>query len=618
MRNVLFVIVLVGALSVAVSALGANDGAVYVEAVSRPMARPGVETATPPNPWELKTVRNDGAYTKQENTGDSPISYPNFAHIAHDPIKDVPYCLWREGIYSGPADLVESHWNDLFLFWTTPYEVIPDEAVARRGNGIMSDGAGYIHVAGTFGPNASGPFDIRYTRRDPVAGTWSASVQLSEEDAITDYYPTGEVDSEGNVWILYERVVASPQEAIWAYKSTDGGETWDTSNREEIVPSYDGGWSTVNLFRDPSNGDLWAVAGAFGNGDLFNDLCIWHYDATQETWMGPEIPVLGDMALNDSLGWQVALPQLVVDSQHNVHIIFEMNGQDDPITNPRTLTVLAAMGPYGTIHYVNNVSGDWSEPAEIFIVPDSIKAVTDSVCGVPSLGIDDYDNLYIGVSQAQEVDSLTATGVTWYMPVDAYMSCNPYDPVAEDWLGWTDRVKLSDLPIWELGPDSLVGADSVALYPQVTKHVPSTGETAGPGFFWCEWTADNSLVTHEMIDFKYVHATLCTLPTGIAVEVDEPMSVGSTVSLAQNRPNPFWASTEIAYGLRQGGHVRLEVYNVLGERVRTLVDRFQDAGRHRVIWNRRDESGAEVASGIYFYRLHGPGAAESKKMVVLN
>ncbi|KPJ54017.1 hypothetical protein AMJ39_02340 [candidate division TA06 bacterium DG_24] len=618
MKNVVFacgVVVLV--LSVALPSWAAHDGAVSREAISRPMARAGVPTATPPPFWQLSTVRNDADYLKQDGTGDSPLSYPGFTHIAHDMVEDVPFCLWREGSFSD-ADLLESHWNDLFLFWTTPVEVIADELVARRGNGLMYDDNGVIHVAGAFGPGSGGPFDIRYARRDPVAGTWGASVQLSVEDDSTDYFPAGTVDSNGNVWVEWERVITSPaHEAILAYKSTDGGETWDPGNREVIVDPFDGGWSTWNMFADPSNGDVWGVTGAFGNEDLFNDLCIWHYVAAQDTWMGPEIPVVGDMALNDSLGWQVAMPQIVIDSQHNAHVVFEMNGQDDPATNPRTLTVIANMGPYGTMHYVNNVGGDWSDPVQIFVAPDTIKPQTDSVCGVPSIGIDAFDNLYISFSQALQVDSLTATGVIWSMPVDAYMSYNPYDPVAQEWLGWSDRVKLSDLPIWELGPDSLVGADSVALYPGVTPRVPSSGETAGPGFFWCEWLADNSANDYHMIDFKYVHASLCTLPTGISVE--EPVSVRRDgLFLGQNRPNPFWKSTEIAYGLPQSGHVRLEIHNVLGQRVRTLVDRFQDAGRHRVIWDRRDESGAYVASGIYFYRLEGPGTSKNKKMAVLN
>ena len=74
-------------------------------------------------------------------------------------------------------------------------------------------------------------------------------------------------------------------------------------------------------------------------------------------------------------------------------------------------------------------------------------------------------------------------------------------------------------------------------------------------------------------------------------------------ALGQNRPNPFNPTTVIEYVLPESAPVKLEVYNLLGQVVRTLVDGEQVAGRYSVVWDGRDDLGREVATGIYFYRL---------------
>ena len=79
--------------------------------------------------------------------------------------------------------------------------------------------------------------------------------------------------------------------------------------------------------------------------------------------------------------------------------------------------------------------------------------------------------------------------------------------------------------------------------------------------------------------------------------------------LAQNFPNPFNPETAIEYDLAVATRVRLEVFDLLGQRLRTLVDEPQAAGRYRRRWDGRDEHGREAASGVYFYRLETRRAA---------
>ncbi len=88
-------------------------------------------------------------------------------------------------------------------------------------------------------------------------------------------------------------------------------------------------------------------------------------------------------------------------------------------------------------------------------------------------------------------------------------------------------------------------------------------------------------------------------------------------ALYQNYPNPFNPETQIKYDLPASGHVSLTIYNVLGQRVKVLVDEFQDSGRKSVIWDGHDDSGDEVATGIYFYKIKADSFEKTRKMVLI-
>jgi hypothetical protein len=91
-----------------------------------------------------------------------------------------------------------------------------------------------------------------------------------------------------------------------------------------------------------------------------------------------------------------------------------------------------------------------------------------------------------------------------------------------------------------------------------------------------------------------------------------------TNALAQNYPNPFNPVTTIRFTLGNTAPVRLDVYNVAGQRVRRLVDDTRETGVvHEVVWDGRNDAGHEVSSGVYFYKLVAPGFVKTKKMVLL-
>ncbi len=88
-------------------------------------------------------------------------------------------------------------------------------------------------------------------------------------------------------------------------------------------------------------------------------------------------------------------------------------------------------------------------------------------------------------------------------------------------------------------------------------------------------------------------------------------------ALEQNYPNPFNPSTTISYDLPQISQVRIEIFNMLGQLVKTLIDKQQEAGSYQTIWDGQDENGHRVSSGIYFYKIVASEQIKTKKMILI-
>lgn len=109
-----------------------------------------------------------------------------------------------------------------------------------------------------------------------------------------------------------------------------------------------------------------------------------------------------------------------------------------------------------------------------------------------------------------------------------------------------------------------------------------------------------------------------SLELGVPLDADDEDDLLPTdFALKQNYPNPFNPETQIAYSLPEPSFVTLEIYNMMGQRVRTLHEGTKAAGEHMVLWDGTDDSGARVASGIYLYRLTAGTETATRKMLLL-
>ena len=124
----------------------------------------------------------------------------------------------------------------------------------------------------------------------------------------------------------------------------------------------------------------------------------------------------------------------------------------------------------------------------------------------------------------------------------------------------------------------------------------------------------NNAASAQNYDF-IIYNWLTAIPTGI--EDNSVLGNATTFVLNQNFPNPFNPTTNIAFNLTKSSQVSLVVYNILGEKVKTLVNQKMVAGPQSITWDATNDHGAKVSSGIYFYKLKSAEGQLQKKMLLI-
>ena len=106
-------------------------------------------------------------------------------------------------------------------------------------------------------------------------------------------------------------------------------------------------------------------------------------------------------------------------------------------------------------------------------------------------------------------------------------------------------------------------------------------------------------------------------PVAAAKPAFSAEAVPEASGLSPNSPNPFNSATLITYHLASPGPVKLVIYNVLGQPVRTLVDETGGAGTYHVRWDARDDDGVLLSTGVYIARLNYPGGVHTQRLLYL-
>jgi hypothetical protein len=245
---------------------------------------------------------------------------------------------------------------------------------------------------------------------------------------------------------------------------------------------------------------------------------------------------------------------IAVDSSGNVYV----TGQSAQSIDPEYIS------DYATIKYYPNGDSAWVR---------RYHGPGDSIDVATAIAVDSFDNIYV-------------TGCSW-SGTDYDYATIKYDSSGNEL--WVERYN---------GPGN--GEDkawAIAVYGCDTVYV--TGESWGSG------------TGHDYATVKYFE-------TGNYVQ-DETgdREKPSEFTLSQSYPNPFNQTTKIEFTLAKSGFVSLNIYDILGRKVKTLVSEHLSSGYKSVLWDGKNESGDDVASGIYFYQLKVGNFSETKKLVLL-
>lgn len=142
------------------------------------------------------------------------------------------------------------------------------------------------------------------------------------------------------------------------------------------------------------------------------------------------------------------------------------------------------------------------------------------------------------------------------------------------------------------------------------------GADAEPPWNYRSWWYDVETNGWDRMLYKWLmRVQLEEAPTDIEEEL--PDEAPTSFELMQNYPNPFNPVTEISYSLPQSSHVEISIYNIYGQRIKTLVNSDQPTGSYEIIWDGKDSAGREVSSGIYFYRMQTDSFQETRRMTLL-
>ncbi|HQT92234.1 MAG TPA: T9SS type A sorting domain-containing protein [Candidatus Kryptobacter bacterium] len=270
--------------------------------------------------------------------------------------------------------------------------------------------------------------------------------------------------------------------------------------------------------------------------------------------------------------------------------------------------MLIAVPAFAQYNYSNWVMKNATDTSAVRCWTDSATTIAFPPGSMSGMMMNMPDSIYCRIDE-MPMDSLMlahdSTFIGWYR-VQIGKDSMDFNMMSFSGIGSGNMMQFEKGIMCHLYWDS-VTADS--MY----RHSHPTGIMAWNGSNW---------VTVSYASINGNDASLTTTVTYSAIAFvgtpDKPTEVVShsgtplTFSLSQNYPNPFNPTTVISYQLPAVSHVTLKVYDILGNEVATLVNGTQSAGVHTA-----EFSGANLASGIYFYRLSTPNNVKTMKMILL-
>lgn len=372
--------------------------------------------------------------------------------------------------------------------------------------------------------------------------------------------------------------------------------------------------------------------------DAWLDSHLYHLTNATGVWEN-ELILKYDMAYTYDMCIKSSIRQdIKVDREGYAHVTFaeQLRGSYDP----------------SRLWYATNKTGIWQKE----IALDYDQGTVDDAGWFPSLSLDNNDIPYIACTYLKRVPTHSVTSCTlllltrsdsgdWQSEVIARYDDGYYGSDGRDYTGAlchlvfdrdnTPHVAFSDIAsthwdfqrqnvgnirygelkngVWNFStiyrqplPGGFLDATEMhaicLILPEKTDSLRIIGqelEVTGEYQYTC-----------RLVDFAWAEG-----PTG--VEGSRETVLPDRVRLSQNHPNPFNSATHITFSVPSRSHVTVEVFNILGLKIKTLIDEIMPAGGYQVTWDGVDSNGRKVSSGMYFYRFQAGDFVATKKVLLI-
>ncbi len=405
------------------------------------------------------------------------------------------------------------------------------------------------------------------------------------------YWPYIVVDRNNYIHIVSTENTERRIQRMAYTRSQDGGATWINLQLVDTVQVI----SSVLDASPVSNRVILAYSKTQDTTTQWNNDIVY-FSASSGTnwdWRYGMINVT-DYGNDDDLLWAYTDLDAIIDYNDYVHIIWNAQWVTDSIY-------------YKT--YLFHYSEETGEITEITHHPDSLWANISGVWNRPvckmNLGVieDDQFSSAVFVTWTQfDTSDVSAAGYgngelytsfsldggsTWSVPVDLTNShspgCFPGECESDHWSSLADRVELIDNRFAKLRYTYINDRDAGAVIQDPPEGVAT----------------DNPVIYDEFI-------------IDLMNAVPETDNLPNNFSLNRNYPNPFNARTTISFELENPSPVLLEIFDITGAKVKTLIDKFMPAGSHEINWDAGD-----VASGVYYYKLTASNSSETRQAVLI-
>jgi hypothetical protein len=404
------------------------------------------------------------------------------------------------------------------------------------------------------------------------------------------------VDSHCNVYVTGESHGSqTPYDMDYATIKyyPDGDTAW--VRRYDSGPGENTDWPYAIAV--DSSGNVYVTGASYGSGTHYDYATIKYYLNGSIAWTKR----YNGQGNSDDYAYSI-----VVDTSGNVYVTGESYGS-------------GTSSDYATIKYYPNGDTAWIRRYD-----GSAKLVDEA----HAIAVDSYGNVYVTGSSAGSGTGEDYTTIK-YLPNGDTAWVRRYNGPAnsDDGANGIAVDGIGNVYVTGSSTGSGTGTDYATV-----KYLPN-GDTAwvmrynGAGngvdyaypiaiddsgnVYVTGWSHGGSGTSYDYCTIKYVKKG-----SGVKDETgskEKPSEFG----LSQNYPNPFNPTTKIEFTLAKSGYVTLQIYDVLGRKVRTLVSEQLSSGYKSVIWDGKNDDGKDVASGVYFYRLKAGGFSETKKMVII-